>query len=293
MIYIHINTATRLGNWMFQYAAARSRCRDVAFCGNVAYIKSLASKYGNLFKDVPIVDEKVVHGVDVYKAPDVKYVPIPEFAGDVVFEGYFQSEKYFNKELIQQLFAPSAEMVRRLRAKYGGWLGSSGVTGISIRRGRDYLRIPDRHPFVGLKYFKTAIGMFPSDTRFIVCSDDIGWCKKVFKGERFCFVEGESVLAQLYIHSLCNNNIISNSSFSWWGAWLNANPNKRVIAPRTWFGMSARIDASDIYWDGMELVENRLSCGLWLRAAFNTVCLNLHRDFPKFYQLYSKVRWNK
>jgi hypothetical protein len=80
---------------------------------------------------------------------------------------------------------------------------------------------------------KKSISLFPSHTTFIVCSDDIKWTKKffsLFQGN-FYFIEGEKYFIDFYLLSMCKNVIISNSSFSWWAAYLNSNENKVVIAP--------------------------------------------------------------
>jgi hypothetical protein len=69
----------------------------------------------------------------------------------------------------------------------------------------------------------------------VVLSDDIPWCRTYFSGRRFTFIDGQSPAEDFFLMSACANHIISNSSFSWWGAWLGINPAKRVIAPRDWF----------------------------------------------------------
>lgn len=125
------------------------------------------------------------------------------------------------------------------------------------------------HPFVGEKYFEDCITKLSDCNDFIVCSDDIPWCKKFFTerrfhSKRFLFVEGESVLNQLYIHTLCKNNIISNSSFSWWGAWLNPNPNKRVLAPSLWLGFAYDYrDGGGLYFKNVEVIKNHYTIRRW------------------------------
>jgi hypothetical protein len=82
---------------------------------------------------------------------------------------------------------------------------------------------------------------------FIVCSDDMAWCKDNFKGANFVFIEGEMDIIDLLIMSKCKNQIIANSSFSWWSAWLNTNKSKKVIAPAQWFGPGINDSWQDIY----------------------------------------------
>lgn len=291
MIYIPFRKCTRLGNWMFQFAAARSLDVHVAFVGDVEFMRKAFRGYERLFPGLTLLEkvpanEKVLVQIEDQSS---RFSPLRHEVPTLI-DGYFQSAKYFDEHLVRSMFSPDSSMIGYLRRQYGKWLASPGVTGISVRHGGDYLRIPDRHPFVGLGYFKRAISLFPHDTQFIVCSDDIQWCKKHFKGDRFHFIEGESVLVQLYIHALCQNNIISNSSFSWWGAWLNPNPGKKVIAPAVWFGMSTNYDTRDLLWDGVVQIKNRLSFGLWIRAVFNTLCLKLHRMMPTLYKRYRIVR---
>ena len=72
--------------------------------------------------------------------------------------------------------------------------------------------------------------------KFLIFSDDILWCKKHFIGNQYEFSEGNSPSIDLAIMARCSNNIIANSSFSWWGAYLNMQRGCKVIAPATWFG---------------------------------------------------------
>jgi hypothetical protein len=88
-----------------------------------------------------------------------------------------------------------------------------------------------------------------NDKYYIIFSDDISWCKEnlSFLNNKI-FIEGNTDFQDLYLMSKCKNNIIANSSFSWWGAWLNTNKDKIVIAPKKWFGISnSHLDTSDLY----------------------------------------------
>ena len=89
-----------------------------------------------------------------------------------------------------------------------------------------------------MSYYKKAMATFDSGSVFLIISDDITWCKKHFRGENFFFVDDEPPIVDLYLQSLCTHNIISNSSFGWWGAWLNPNPEKKIVCPTPWFAPS-------------------------------------------------------
>jgi hypothetical protein len=104
---------------------------------------------------------------------------------------------------------------------------------VHIRRG-DYLG-KKNHLVVSIEYYIKAIQLLKclrSDCVFFVFSDDITWCKEQFPST-FQFVEMECYL-ELELMSLCKHNIIANSTFSWWGAYLNENTDKIVVAPKRW-----------------------------------------------------------
>jgi hypothetical protein len=85
------------------------------------------------------------------------------------------------------------------------------------------------------------------DVDFIFVSDDMNWVKENFKGNNIFYSDNSEEILDLTLMSICDNNIIANSSFSWWGAFLNENPNKKVIAPSKWFGPEGPSDTQDIY----------------------------------------------
>lgn len=171
--------------------------------------------------------------------------------------GYFQSEKYF-KEIRADilldftLITPLSNYSESIKEKI---LGSKSSASIHIRRG-DYVSNAHAntvHGTCGLDYYKQAIALLTSKfdcTHFFIFSDDIKWVKNNLSTPDCTYVENDSSRIpheDIYLMSLCQHNIIANSSFSWWGAWLNCNNEKILIAPKNWFkDSSMQLQASDI-----------------------------------------------
>lgn len=150
---------------------------------------------------------------------------------DVCLKGLFQGERYFDKEHINLKFKPNWLIKKYIEQKYSNIL-EGDTCGIHVRRG-DYLTSGGKHTVLDIEYFKKAINIINSE-KYIVFSDDIEYCKTQFVGNEFNFIENEKNYTDLFIMSMCENNIISNSSFSWWGAWLNGSYKKKVVAPIIW-----------------------------------------------------------
>lgn len=152
--------------------------------------------------------------------------------------GYFMSWERFDRyrDKILSLLAPSHEILRSLTAKYDDLISNPNSVGIHVRTFNLPLHNSKRHPFLGLEYYKKAMDLFPPETIFVIFSDRILWCKKHFPslGKNFIFVEENDPVQNLFLMSRMKHNIIANSSYSWWGAYLNQNPDKIVIAPTSW-----------------------------------------------------------
>lgn len=153
-------------------------------------------------------------------------------------EGYFQSWKYLNNNKSALLSLLSPRKMHPIK-----W----GTTSIHIRRG-DYVTLTDCYEQLGMNYYNQAIQLTGTD-KYLIFSDDINWCKQQFKGYQFEFAEGNDVITDLNLMLSCENNIIANSSFSWWAAYLNKNPSKKVIAPIKWFGPKLPYDTKDLLPD--------------------------------------------
>jgi len=164
---------------------------------------------------------------------------------DIMINGFFQSEKYFlhNRKSILEFFNFN-EIDKKVRDKYKSLLEGK-LTSIHVRRG-DYVTHPNHHPVQTIEYYNKSVEIIDNDNTIVVFSDDIEWCKKNFDIDNIIYIENEKDYIEMYLMSLCDNNIISNSSFSWWGAWLNTNENKTVIAPNKWFGSAINENTDDI-----------------------------------------------
>ena len=164
-------------------------------------------------------------------------------------EGFWQSEKYFldAADCVRAEFTPRDANLARDARNYLAQLRQGGrqVVSIHIRRGdlvyaREVLNDTKKvhgEP-VGVQYVQAAMKLFPENSVFLVFSDsakDIGWCRENIRGENLAFSEGRTDLQDFALMRECDHNIIANSTFSWWAAWLNANPGRRVIAPKKWF----------------------------------------------------------
>ncbi len=175
------------------------------------------------------------------------YNEIGFFDRDVSFFGYFQSPKYFVDDMyIKQILSLQSQDKENIRKRYIDVLEKDTVS-IHIRRG-DYLSPEQRdyHPVLPVKYYEQSLSLIQHDT--ILCfSDDIKWCRRQLNFKNIFFIEGNPSWEDMYLMSLCNNNIIANSTFSWWAAFLNKNKYKKVIFPTEWFGPKCKYQTTDMF----------------------------------------------
>ncbi|KIO54198.1 alpha-1,2-fucosyltransferase [Flavobacterium hibernum] len=171
--------------------------------------------------------------------------------------GYFQSFKYFIgfESYIRDLFVFPMNRLSSKNTDLISILKNKNTIAIHIRRG-DYVNdiITNQvHGSCSFKYYEEAISIINSkieNPTLVFFSDDSVWVKDNFGALIFdkIFVDHNKELdswMDMFLMSICSHNIIANSSFSWWGAWLNENPEKIVIAPKKWF-QSKEIDIKSI-----------------------------------------------
>ena len=182
----------------------------------------------------------------VYKEPFFHYDENFLKANDNTYLiGYWQSEKYF------QTIENEVRSAFKLREEPTGLnaeLMNKIIHGMSVSihvRRTDMVNNPEvikSHGSCTLEYYQAAAEhIIPglTDPEFFVFSDDPEWCKENLNLPKSAtFIDhnsGENAYWDMYLMSCCRHHVIANSSFSWWGAWLNASEDKRVIAPKNWF----------------------------------------------------------
>jgi hypothetical protein len=245
----------RLGNQMFIACAARKYARETGreYVGLVYNDHSKKSREWDYpqeqFQSV-MRNEKYMEPAEVQhyqRMTQGTYVsnglPADMPQRDILLNDYFQDARCIDRDEALRLFAPQRPVLTAIKKMYGD---VSDCVCVNVRRG-DYIE----HQRFGFRVLTAAEIQemldlyFPTDQypRVLFVSDDIPWCRQNFKGERFVFADKHTAadtsgiwkpLIDLYLQTLCKGNIISNSSFSWWGAYLNKKAEK-VVCPWPWF----------------------------------------------------------
>ncbi len=251
-----------IGNLCFIIAATYALALDNN--DKVIYSKTLDSIthrkneplwFQTIFKDIK---RDIPRGNRIYKQSGYNYRKIPYVPNMKVY-GYFQSDKHFKhrKNDILRLFKGYKKQIRK---QLDDRLPKTKVISLHIRR-TDYLKLQHAHVVQDMSYYKNAVNKMKNklgndykNYSYLIFSDDINWCKKqsfLNQLPNVSFVEKVVVepreVFELYLMSMCEHNIIANSSYSWWGAYLNENPNKIVIAPKKWFNPRHHTSWNDVY----------------------------------------------
>lgn len=158
----------------------------------------------------------------------------------VYLDGYWQSEKYFEKikdAIHKELVLRNTPLI--MNSQFADEIRTSNSVSLHIRR-TDYINGSDGfYHTCPIDYYHQALAILEKthkNLKLFVFSDDINWVKANLKTSHpTVFIDGNKGYEDLTLMSLCKQNVIANSTFSWWGAWLNANPKKIVIAPNKWF----------------------------------------------------------
>lgn len=177
-------------------------------------------------------------------------------------DGYWQNPKYFEKfrsDLFNQIVPvkPLSKIAQKLLNDFNKNLSVS----IHIRRG-DYVSNPKankHHGVLPISYYKKAIEYLETNIKkqkYFIFTDEAAWVKSNFTFiNKPIFISDHlsNEIEELYLMSRCDHSIIANSTFSWWGAWLNQNTNKIVVSPKQWFKNSEKNRAQVLSKIGFEI----------------------------------------
>jgi len=253
-----INIHGGLGNQMFEYALFLSLRKHHPFrwfLFDTLYSKGVHQGYElpTLFHVRTLWRTKVYSGLCRFFPDRIKQKPIyreksPFLYEESVFnqkrgmyyDGCWQSEKYFDgvEDEIRYTFAFDERMLNSRTQELSNKIKSGEIfASIHVRRG-DYIQ--EGRYLCSIEYYQKAVNVLQENHRnlhFIVFSDDIEWVRKNIDIPNAIYVDWNKKVdswQDMYLMSICHHNIIANSTFSWWGAWLNNHKDKLVIAPPMW-----------------------------------------------------------
>jgi hypothetical protein len=275
-----------LGNQLFQYATARSLAHyhrtAVAFdlsllsasAPNITKRDYELAAFGIAPVGAPLLDRlyreskrptyqmlvkpltQWLHPVTEYREKSFRYDPDiwKKTSANTHLVGYFQSELYFKE--VRALLLRELMLIQPPLSSLAASIQSTVSVSLHIRRG-DYVSNPNARQFHGLcsvQYYNKAVEYLAGkvgDICLFIFSDDQVWAQNnLFFHHPTTFVQGHEAAdsyKDMQLMSMCKHHIVANSSFSWWGAWLNPSPYKIVIAPEYWFADKlAQLQSQDI-----------------------------------------------
>jgi hypothetical protein len=199
----------------------------------------------------------------------------PSWETSVEFFGYFQSSKNFlgYDEKIKELFQPTGEFINKIKTLYPE-INNEGTISLHIRRG-DYTTISHVLPVIDKTYIDESLKQNGGYTTLFIFSDDVKWVNQHLSYPNQIIVTGLEDYEEMWFMSLCENNIMSNSTFSWWGSFLNKNKNKNVFLPSVWFGPSGEHNWDDIYIDSWKRINVKYLDGKLMYNKRKTLYLSL------------------
>ena len=275
LAFNNIGSLGRLGNQMFEYAALRGIAarHSYEWCIPPPENKGIENySLHECFKLSPDRREGVMEPCHYAQEPHFHFSEelFEKCPDNISLHGFFQSWRYFAnvKDEIRKdytfhkgILDPCKEMMEELEGQEPIMLHvRRGDPNLTDPRGFkwSYTQCGSMHPVQPIEYYETALRAFPEDQPVIVFSDSPEWVKEqeFFKPNRFMISEPEdkyadgsyTPYADLCLMSLCSHAIIANSSMSWWGAWLQTNPDKMIFAPKMWFGSDYKDkDTKDLY----------------------------------------------
>lgn len=278
--YVSVYLMGGLGNQLFQIFASLAFCLENNYDLIMPYSETLktghvrSTYWDNFLKELkcftnlnePITNEKLF-SFPMFREQDFRYTPFPtlEYVNShyMILFGYFQSYRYFvskEKEIFDLIkLQEQQEMIKNRYMK-----DTTNVISMHFRIG-DYKNIQNCHPLMPILYYECALKELVSCYKANTSVKILYFCEEQDKEDVNNLIEelkikkiGENITyeratneasdwEQMLLMSVCENNIIANSSFSWFGAYFNQNEKKKVCYPSVWFGPDMKKDVTDLF----------------------------------------------
>lgn len=254
MSFITAHLMGGLGNQLFQIFAVMAAAIRTNKMFKFEYSTVLTSGvWRPTYWDTLLARLKIYTSSGVYDSPNLvmmrengfEYQDLHIQSGNTCLYGYYQSYKYFADQYDK---ITSMLGLQRLKQtiKEKTMVLSNSIPNVSLHfRLGDYKEKQGHHPVLPIKYYMNALREVPSKSRVIYFCEDgdietvnisVQVLAKVFDTMEFVRADVSEDWEQMLLMSVCDHNVIANSSFSWWGAYMNDNPSKTVCYPSTWFG---------------------------------------------------------
>ena len=246
-----LSNGPQLGSQMSQYAGLYATSKKLD--NEIVFLK----EHLNDFRKVKLFDafninDRIINKSDIeYCTYEIKNIAIDKNVFDLDknvnwnISGWYHLYHYWNeyRDDIKNIFSFKKCIYDTAKSNMDKIRNQENypVVGIHFRRG-DYLQVSSLN--LDLDYYNDAISIFLQKFNYfklLVFSDDIDWCKNTIIGENVYYSENNTNYVDMCMMTICDHLIIANSSFSWWGAYLNDNENKMIVCPEDYIG------SSDIY----------------------------------------------
>lgn len=225
----------RLGNCMFQIAAGLSYANELGrpyriFCDDE---RQETTDFGYILNNFLRLYNIPADRLEWHEYESQEYVKIPFPPAEaenlpVLLFGYFEDERYFDRDEIMELFKPPVGLKEKIFKKYGDL---TDCVSISVRCG-DFV---DVGMFLPPEWYENAYNTHFSGKTAYITSDDIDWCRENIKIPGAIFAENNTPIEDLYSCSFCKDHITYDGTFGWWGAYLGEKEDSKIVIKKRHF----------------------------------------------------------
>jgi hypothetical protein len=254
MTKLNIKLRGRLGNQIYQIMTGLSYAINNNISFDNIYITNYKNTiyYSNIFQFISFLFKEPLNikSIIIKDCNDLGYYNLPfQNCDQIIMDGYFQSYLFFEKNYEKLKSILNLKLLQnRLKDEFLYLINDVNAT-IHFRIG-DYAKLKDYHPVLSIDYYVNAINklnsiypeckkilIFYEPNDYEIINRNLNYLKNKFINHEFIIIDNQiEDWKQMLIMSLIKNNIIANSTFSWWSAYLNINNNNTVIYPSIWFG---------------------------------------------------------